>query len=116
MVKVKARQYRYNRSDKGRAVFLASAYKRIDAAKGLECEMDQRFLLDNIFSRPCVYCGDDQSPIGCDRIDNRRGHTRDNVVPACATCNFARGDRLTHDEMLKVGKLIAQIMRDRQPT
>jgi hypothetical protein len=25
-----------------------------------------------------------------DRIDNSKGHTRDNVVPACIRCNYAR--------------------------
>jgi len=25
-----------------------------------------------------------------DRIDNDKGHTQDNVVPACIRCNYAR--------------------------
>jgi hypothetical protein len=27
-----------------------------------------------------------------DRIDNKRGHSRANVVPACIRCNYARRD------------------------
>src|ERR1700733_11330148 len=27
---------------------------------------------------------------GLDRIDNSKGHSLDNVIPSCATCNFAR--------------------------
>ncbi len=33
----------------------------------------------------CYYCGDDAS--GFDRVDSNGGYTKDNVVPACATCN-----------------------------
>ena len=111
--KVKARQHRYNRSEKGRAVFLANAYHRIDAEKGRGCDIDRTFLLEEIFSKPCIYCGSTHEPRGCDRLDNSLGHLKANVVPACQTCNFARGDRLSHGEMLQVGQLIAQIMRDR---
>jgi hypothetical protein len=27
-----------------------------------------------------------------DRIDNSKGHTMDNVLPACLRCNFMRAD------------------------
>lgn len=111
--KAKDRQYRYNRTDKGRAVFLASAYKRIDAKKGYANDITSDYLLSFVFEAPCTYCGTVDDPIGCDRIDNSKGHTIANTVPACVTCNFARGDRLTHEEMLRVGHLISEIRADR---
>lgn len=36
---------------------------------------------------------------GLDRIDSNRGHTLDNVVPCCATCNLMKG-KLPHHEFL----------------
>ena len=110
-----ARQSRWNRSDKGRAVFLAHAYGRIDKSKGHQCDIDRLFILNEIMPKPCTYCGTTEYPRGCDRIDNRLGHTKDNVVPACAACNFARGDRLSHEEMLVLGRVMAKIISDRTP-
>jgi hypothetical protein len=36
--------------------------------------------------------------ISVERIDNTIGHTKSNVVFACLSCNFSRGDRYTSDE------------------
>ena len=94
-------------------MFLASAYKRIDAKKGHANNITSEYLLASIFEAPCTYCGTMDDPIGCDRIDNSKGHTIANTVPACATCNLARGDRLTHEEMLRVGHLISELRADR---
>ena len=40
-------------------------------------------------TKPCVYCGDTKR-IGADRIDNTKGHTKENCVPCCIECNIAR--------------------------
>ena len=40
----------------------------------------------------CQYCGDTSIRITLDRIDNTRGHTMDNVIPACYRCNVIRGN------------------------
>ena len=106
-VKVKARQKRYNATDKGRAVFLKKAYKRIDA-----CDMTTMEVL-NFIVQPCRYCGTTTSPRGLDRIDNSKPHIKGNVVQACAPCNFARGDRFTMDEMDQIGAVIRKIMDTR---
>lgn len=108
-----ARQRRYYATDGGRAAFLASAYRKIDKKKGLECDVDAEFLLEHITSKPCTYCGDTREEIGCDRIDNSKGHTKDNVVPACKTCNVSRMDNFAHEEMLVLGKTIKQIKINR---
>lgn len=101
-------QFKYNRSDKGRAVFLRKAYERID-----ECDMTTSQML-SLITKPCFYCDTVEYPRGLDRIDNSRGHTSDNVLPCCAACNFARGDRLTVDEMKKVGAVIKKIYAERK--
>lgn len=51
--------------------------------------------------------------IGCDRIDNSKGHTYDNVVPCCYVCNCARNNNFSFDEMKILGKTIKKIMEDR---
>lgn len=54
----------------------------------------------DIISNPCYYCGtyDEKmndngklySNIGIDRVDNKKGYTTDNVVPACRLCNYMK--------------------------
>ena len=101
------RQRRYGRTPKGRAIFLMKAYQQIDRKRGRVCDIDKEFML-GVFAKPCVYCGTTEQ-IGCDRIDNARGHTRDNIVSACADCNIMRGDRFTHSEMLQIGRAVALV-------
>lgn len=103
----KARQKRYAKTDKGRAVFLRQAYKRIDA-----CDMTSKEVLDLIVM-PCTHCGTTDIPRGLDRIDNNLPHIKSNVVPSCAPCNFARGDRFTFDEMKIIGEAIRKVISDR---
>lgn len=105
--KTRARQIRYNRTDKGRAIFLRKAYQRIDA-----CDLSTEEVLA-LITQPCVHCGTTESPRGLDRIDNALPHIKGNVAPACAPCNFARGDRFSFAEMKKIGVVIRQIMLDR---
>lgn len=109
-----ARQRRYYKTSKGRAAILASVYRKIDKNKGQECDVDAQFLQDEILGKPCAYCGDTKEEIGCDRIDNQLGHTKANVVPCCRTCNVARMDNFTHDEMKVVGRAIAEVKASRR--
>jgi hypothetical protein len=106
--KVKARQRRYNATSKGRAISLKKAYERIDECDFTSDELTQ-FLL-----QPCVHCGTTDLPRGLDRIDNVRGHTKDNVAPSCAPCNFARGDRFSFEEMQLIGAVIREIFANRK--
>lgn len=105
--KAKARNQRYAKTDKGRAVFLRKAYQRVDA-----CDMTTVEVLALIV-QPCVHCGTTELPRGLDRIDNNLPHIKSNVAPSCAPCNFARGDRFTFDEMQRIGKTIRQVIMDR---
>ena len=49
-----------------------------------------------------------------DRLDNSKGHTKDNVVPCCIECNTARSDNFTFEEMKVIGKSIRKIKKDRK--
>ena len=45
--------------------------------------------MDNIFNKPCAHCGKiGWQIIGCNRLDNSRPHTLDNVEPCCKECNL----------------------------
>ena len=103
----KLRQQRYGRTDKGRAVHLRNAYAKIDA-----CDMTTTEIY-SLIVQPCIYCGTLDAPRGLDRIDNALPHLKTNVAPACAPCNFARGDRFSQIEMLRIGAVIREIMKDR---
>ena len=105
--KAQARNAKYSRTDKGRAISLRQAYIRVDS-----CDLTSKEMLD-LITQPCTHCGTQDLPRGLDRIDNALPHIRGNVVPSCAPCNFARGDRFTFDEMKRIGAVIRQIIADR---
>ena len=92
---------------------LISSYKRIDKKKGLVCDLTVEWMKENITNKLCTYCklpGD----MGCDRVDNNKGHTKDNCVPCHGECNKARGDYFSFTEMLRLGDTIRQIKMDRK--
>lgn len=74
-------------------------YRRYDAAKGFDNSLTVEEMLP-LVTQPCVYCGDMSEFNGVDRIDGAKGHTLDNVVPACKICNIVRRDIFTHEIML----------------
>ena len=86
----------------GRASVLINNYIKHDRKQNRdECTLTPEWIVDNIFSKPCHYCGEtDWTKIGCDRIDNSKPHTPDNVVPCCDKCNCKRG-RKDYEEFIK---------------
>lgn len=51
-------------------------------------DFDSEWMIENILLKPCVHCGEtDWTKIGCNRIDNTKPHTKDNVEPCCRNCN-----------------------------
>ena len=98
---------------RAKASKMISSYKARDRVTGLQlCDITIDWMLENILSKPCHYCGDTRR-VGCDRIDNTKGHTMDNVVPCCVECNTARNNYFTYDEMRRLGKTIAEIKQAR---
>jgi len=69
--------------------------------------------LFEIIKKPCTYCGDTEDQKGLDRVDNDRGHVKDNVVSCCYLCNTARMASFTFEEMKILGKAIKQIRQQR---
>ena len=107
--------YNSSSSIRAKASKMVSSYKAKDKRLGLNvCDIDIDWMIDNILLKPCHYCGDTYR-IGCDRIDNTKGHSKDNVVPCCYECNVARGNNFSYKEMLRLGQTIADIKKSWPP-
>lgn len=99
---------------RAKASKMISAYKHKDKINGVSiCDMDINWMVLNILTKPCIYCGDIYR-IGADRIDNKKGHTKDNIVPCCFECNCAKNDNFSFDEMRIIGKAIAKVKEQRE--
>ena len=72
-------------------------------------------LLMRLAVSKCVYCGSTNN-LGLDRIDNSKGHTKDNTIVACQRCNTTRMDNFTVNEMKQIGKVVREIDRQRANT
>lgn len=88
--KIKQSQYEYGKTPMGRAHYLLCAYKQSDKicnrGKG---DLTAKWIVENIFSKPCAHCGEtDWTKLGCNRLDNTKPHTMDNVEPCCKKCNL----------------------------
>lgn len=82
---------KYYYTKEGRAYFLINAHKQEDKKyyRG-DCDLTVPWFIENIFTK-CIYCGEtDWKKLGCDRIDNSKAHTIENVVPCCLDCNNKR--------------------------
>lgn len=93
----------YSKTQRGRANNLLGSYRFNDKKHNRgECNITPEWIVENIFSKPCHYCGEsDWTKIGCDRIDNSKPHTMDNVVPCCKSCNDKKGS-MSYDEYIKM--------------
>lgn len=90
--KVLKRAKQYRETKFGKAARFCSAYKKNDEKYNRgKCTLTAQWIVDNIFSKSCHYCGEtDWHLLGCDRINNDLPHTPKNVVPCCKTCNWKR--------------------------
>lgn len=82
---------KYLNTKEGRASNLIRAYKQEDKKRGRgDIDLTVPWFIRNIFTK-CIYCGEsDWKKLGCDRIDNSKAHTMENVVPSCWDCNNKR--------------------------
>lgn len=95
-------QKEYRLTKIGRAFELLGSYRVSDEKhqRG-ECTITAQWIVDNIFSKSCHYCGEnDWKQLGCDRIDNSKPHTEENCIPCCMECNRKRG-RKSYDDFMK---------------
>ena len=103
--KILNRQNEYQRTQVGRANNLLSSYRYCDRKRNRgECTLTADWIINNIFTSKCHYCGKtDWHELGCDRIDNSKPHTEDNIVCCCEECNVKR-NRKEFNEFMKIIK------------
>lgn len=79
----------YRKTPIGRAKCLIGAYNQADVVMGRgKGDLTPEWIVENIFSQPCAHCGKEGWDIvGCNRLDNSKPHTMDNVEPCCKDCN-----------------------------
>lgn len=87
---------------------MLSAYRLKDKKKGLQTDIDFEWTFNIISNSKCIYCENTEN-IGLDRIDNLKGHTKNNVVPCCYICNTTRNNNFSFEEMKIMGKIIKEI-------
>lgn len=84
-----ARQRRDRRDPRHDAKFIHKDSLKSDRKLQRENDLTREFIAAEI-AKGCCYCGETELRMTLDRVDNDRGHTRDNVVPACIRCNYVR--------------------------
>jgi len=90
---------------KKRARPLYTAGKCSAKERGLIFDISFEFYVENIFHKPCVYCGDVVLTVGMDRVDNSLGYTEENVAPCCQICNrmkMAHSSEFFYDHLKKI--------------
>ena len=83
------RQERKSGSERDKYIYRDS--RGADRKAGRVNNLTREFIRAEI-EKGCEYCGETSLRMTLDRIDNTRGHTMDNVVPACSRCNYLRKD------------------------
>jgi len=91
-----AARQRHRATDKARrkagthtAYYILHDSRKSDRKKGLENDLTQE-IVQALIGQPCTACGDMESKMSLDRIDNTLGHTQANVLPCCYRCNMIR--------------------------
>lgn len=91
-------------------------YRNNDKNKGYTFDYELEEFRDLIMNSKCVYCNRKEW-LGLDRINNKKGHSKDNTNVCCELCNSTRGNRFSVDEMKVIGKAIESLnIGDRRHT
>lgn len=108
--------------------FVYAGYKSSAKKKGLEFTLTKEAFKE-ITKKPCHYCG--QKPTmkgevsknkgekremngyyihnGIDRVDNSRGYEKDNCVPCCSHCNYAKRTLSQKEFKIWINKVYANL-------
>jgi hypothetical protein len=89
--KVSARVRRSRKDPKNRARFILEDSRKDDRRENHQNDLDRDWIEARI-QGGCSYCGESELLMTLDRIDNFKGHTKDNVQAACIRCNYLRRD------------------------
>lgn len=84
--------HRRRRADPAhRARHIVKDSRASDKRSKLGNEMTIDFV-KTLIAKPCSYCAETELLMTLDRINNDLGHVKENVVAACARCNYIRRD------------------------
>jgi len=66
---------------------------------------------ENIRKRKCYYCGGILPHFGggLDRIDNKKGYEKNNILPCCTNCNLLKRDLVSSNEMKQIVNLLKKV-------
>lgn len=83
----------YNKTPMGRSLYLIQSYRQADAYYNREQpDFNAKWFMNHVMTSQCAYCGETNwRELGADRIDNSKGHTKDNIICSCQKCNRERG-------------------------
>ena len=95
-----------------RALILLNNYKKKDKLYGRgQGDLTRDWIIEHILSQPCAHCGKrGWDVIGCNRLDDSKPHTKDNVEPCCKECNdriHTEGQSIQVDQIDMTGEVIA---------
>jgi len=109
----------------GTAAFNAmyNSYRGRALRKNIEFELIKKDFRE-VIEMNCFYCGAEPSRKfkkrkdvymcnGIDRINNDKGYTKDNIVPCCPTCNYAKRKMSQEDFLLWAQKLYENFVLER---
>lgn len=104
---------------------LVLGYKRHAKDRGFDWHLTMDDVVE-ISSKPCIYCGMPPTNVkkghdrsadfiysGIDRVDSKAGYIKNNCVPACKICNFAKSN-MTLDEFASWAKRIGEKVKSRE--
>lgn len=80
----------YSKTKMGRAQRQVQQYKKMDRRNGFGdmIDFDAKWMVENIYTKKCSHCDEtDWRKLGCNRLDNSKPHTKDNVESCCFRCN-----------------------------
>lgn len=93
---------------------------------GKSCDLTYEQFLALVNKKRCAYCGAElpwqahahtrtaSSASFVDRMDSSKGYTATNSIPCCPVCNKTKSNIFTHEEMLRIGPFIRQILSERK--
>ena len=123
ITKKKAYNRTYSKTQMGRAQRQFQQYKFMDKRNGFDeiIDFDARWIVDNIYTKPCAHCGEtDWTKLGCNRLDNTKPHTKDNVESCCFHCNCVlnglenHGRCLTEEHKKKISESMKAYQENRR--
>lgn len=98
--------------------------KRSSRSMGRICELTYEDIVEFTKYNNCHYCGceiiwqehqtkESKTAYYIDRKDSNLGYLKENCVVCCSDCNRIKSNRFNYEEMIRLGKIIGEIRKDR---